>query len=151
MFRGINNVNLDAKGRLGLPLRYREQLTENNIEHLVITIDTNHKCLLLYPLREWDRIEREIESLSSFEQMSRRVKHLLIGHATDLDLDTNGRILIPRELRLYADLEKHVSLVGQGKKLEIWDQSAWVAQRELWLSDPVTAQELPDRLKALAL
>ena len=151
MFRGINNVNLDAKGRLGLPLRYREQLTENNIEHLVITIDTNHKCLLLYPLREWDRIEREIESLSSFEQMSRRVKHLLIGHATDLDLDTNGRILIPRELRLYADLEKHVSLVGQGKKLEIWDQSAWVAQRELWFSDPVTTQELPDRLKALAL
>jgi len=142
MFRGINNVNLDVKGRLGLPLRYREQLTENNIEQLVITIDTNHKCLLLYPLREWDRIEREIESLSSFEQMSRRVKHLLIGHATDLDLDNNGRILIPRELRLYADLEKHVSLVGQGKKLEIWDQSAWVAQRELWLSEPASAQEL---------
>jgi MraZ protein len=151
MFRGISNVNLDAKGRLGLPLRYREQLTVNNIEQLVITIDTNHKCLLLYPLREWDRIEREIESLSSFEQMSRRVKHLLIGHATDLDLDNSGRILIPRELRCYADLEKHVSLVGQGKKLEIWDQSAWVAQRELWLSDPVTAQELPDKLKALAL
>ncbi len=135
-------MNLDVKGRLGLPLRYREQLTENNIEQLVITIDTNHKCLLLYPLREWDRIEREIESLSSFEQMSRRVKHLLIGHATDLDLDNNGRILIPRELRLYADLEKHVSLVGQGKKLEIWDQSAWVAQRELWLSEPASAQEL---------
>lgn len=151
MFRGISNVNLDAKGRLGLPLRYREELTVNNIEQLVITIDTNHKCLLLYPLREWDRIEREIESLSSFEQMSRRVKHLLIGHATDLDLDNSGRILIPRELRCYADLEKHVSLVGQGKKLEIWDQSAWVAQRELWLSDPVTAQELPDKLKALAL
>lgn len=107
--------------------------------------------MLLYPLREWDRIEREIESLSSFEQMSRRVKHLLIGHATDLDLDNNGRILIPRELRLYADLEKHVSLVGQGKKLEIWDQSAWVAQRELWLSEPVSAQELPDKLRALPL
>ncbi|MDG0998931.1 MAG: division/cell wall cluster transcriptional repressor MraZ [Gammaproteobacteria bacterium] len=151
MFRGINNVNLDVKGRLGLPLRYREQLTENNIEQLVITIDTNHKCLLLYPLREWDRIEREIESLSSFEQMSRRVKHLLIGHATDLDLDNNGRILIPRELRLYADLEKHISLVGQGKKLEIWDQSAWVAQRELWLSEPGSAQELPDKLRALPL
>lgn len=144
-------MNLDVKGRLGLPLRYREQLTENNIEQLVITIDTNHKCLLLYPLREWDRIEREIESLSSFEQMSRRVKHLLIGHATDLDLDNNGRILIPRELRLYADLEKHVSLVGQGKKLEIWDQSAWVAQRELWLSEPASAQELPDKLRALPL
>ena len=144
-------MNLDVKGRLGLPLRYREQLTENNIEQLVITIDTNHKCLLLYPLREWDRIEREIESLSSFEQMSRRVKHLLIGHATDLDLDNNGRILIPRELRLYADLEKHVSLVGQGKKLEIWDQAAWVAQRELWFSDPLTTQALPDKLKALAL
>ena len=151
MFRGINNVNLDVKGRLGLPLRYREHLTESNVEQLVITIDTNHKCLLLYPLREWDRIEREIESLSSFEHMSRRVKHLLIGHATDLDIDNNGRILIPRELRLYADLEKHVSLVGQGKKLEIWDQAAWVTQRELWFSDPLTTQALPDKLKALAL
>ena len=50
-----------------------------------------------------------------------------------------------------ADLEKHVSLVGQGKKLEIWDQAAWVAQRELWFSDPLTTQALPDKLKALAL
>ncbi|MFN3165224.1 MAG: division/cell wall cluster transcriptional repressor MraZ, partial [Pseudohongiellaceae bacterium] len=102
MFRGINTINLDAKGRMALPARYREQLLAHGDGRLVVTIDTNHRCLLLYPLNEWEQIERQIESLSSFDPMSQRVKHLLIGHANDLDMDSNGRILLPQELRLYA-------------------------------------------------
>jgi MraZ protein len=105
----------------------------------------------LYPLAEWEQIEREIESLSSFDPMSQRVKHLLIGHATDLELDGNGRILLPQELRSYAELEKHLCLVGQGKKLEIWGQEAWAAQRELWLSESASSAELPEKLRSLAL
>ena len=86
MFRGINSINIDAKGRMAMPSRYREQLSNKCSGQLVVTIDTNHKCLLLYPLPEWEQIERQIESLSSFDPMSQRVKHLLIGHANDLDL-----------------------------------------------------------------
>lgn len=151
MFRGINTVNLDAKGRLAMPARYREQLNEGCGGRLVVTIDTNHRCLLLYPLQEWEQIERQIESLSSFDPMSQRVKHLLIGHANDLEMDGNGRILLPQELRLYAGLEKHICLIGQGKKLEIWSQEAWAQQRDQWLSESTQEGELPEKLRSLAL
>jgi MraZ protein len=138
---------------MAMPSRYREQLTENCSGHLVVTIDTNHRCLLLYPLSEWEQIEREIESLSSFDPMSQRVKHLLIGHANDLELDGSGRVLLPQELRQYAQLEKHVCLIGQGKKLEIWSQDNWNQQRDQWLAESATATEgeLPDKLRSLAL
>jgi len=151
VFRGINTINLDAKGRMAMPARYREQLLSHCSGHLVVTIDTNHRCLLLYPVSEWEQIERQIESLSSFDPMSQRVKHLLIGHANDLELDGSGRILLPQELRQYAQLEKHVCLIGQGKKLEIWDQETWNLQRDQWLSETAMAEELPDKLRSLAL
>ena len=153
MFRGINTINLDAKGRMAMPARYREQLIESCSGHLVVTIDTNHRCLLLYPLSEWEQIERQIESLSSFDPMSQRVKHLLIGHANDLELDGSGRILLSQELRQYAQLEKHVCLIGQGKKLEIWSQDNWNQQRDQWLTESTTTTEgeLPEKLRSLAL
>ena len=134
-----------------MPARYREQLVKSCCGHLVVTIDTNHRCLLLYPLAEWEQIERQIESLSSFDPMSQRVKHLLIGHANDLELDNSGRILLPQELRQYAQLEKHVCLIGQGKKLEIWDQASWTAQRDHCLTENSTEGELLEKLRTLAL
>ena len=118
---------------------------------IFLTIDTNHRCLLLYSLSEWEVIERQIEALSSFDPMSQRVKHLLIGHANDLELDGSGRILLPQELRQYAQLEKHVCLIGQGKKLEIWSQDNWNQQRDQWLTESTTEGELPDKLRSLAL
>ena len=151
MFRGINSINLDAKGRIAMPSRYREQLANHCSGHLVVTIDPNHCCLMLYPLPEWEQIERQIESLSSFDPMSQRVKHLLIGHANDLELDNSGRILLPQELRLYAQLDKHISLIGQGKKLEIWSQDNWSMQRDEWLGQSALEGELPDNLRSLAL
>lgn len=151
MFRGINTINLDVKGRMAMPARYREQLLSHCSGHLVVTIDTNHRCLLLYSLSEWEVIERQIEALSSFDPMSQRVKHLLIGHANDLELDGSGRIPLPQELRQYAQLEKHVCLIGQGKKLEIWSQDNWNQQRDQWLTESTTEGELPDKLRSLAL
>ena len=151
MFRGINTINLDVKGRMAMPARYREQLLSHCSGHLVVTIDTNHRCLLLYSLSEWEVIERQIEALSSFDPMSQRVKRLLIGLANDLELDGSGRILLPQELRQYAQLEKHVCLIGQGKKLEIWSQDNWNQQRDQWLTESTTEGELPDKLRSLAL
>ena len=151
MFRGINSVNLDAKGRIALPSRYRDQLLKSCSGLLVVTIDINHRCLLLYPRAEWEQIERKIESLPSLDANSERVKHLLIGHANDLELDNSGRVLLPQELRLYAALEKHVCLIGQGKKLEIWEQEAWNRQREKWLTENAIDGDLPEMLKTLVL
>ena len=151
MFRGVNTINLDAKGRMAMPARYRDQLQGQCGGHLVATIDTSARCLLLYPVHEWEEIQRKIESLPSFNPTSRRVQRLLIGHATDLELDNSGRILLPQALREYAGLQKHVALIGQGKKLELWDLDTWTSQREQWLSESETEGEIPEDLQSLSL
>lgn len=151
MFRGVNTINLDAKGRMAMPARYREQLQGQCNGHLVATIDTGARCLLLYPVQEWEEIQRKIEALPSFNPTSRRVQRLLIGHATDLELDGSGRILLPQALREYAGLQKQVALVGQGKKLELWDLAGWTEQRERWLSETETEGEIPADLRSLSL
>ena len=151
MFRGINAVNLDVKGRMAIPTRYRGQLQNEAHNRLVVTIDTEERCLLLYPLPIWEEIERKIESLSSFDSRTRRIQRLLIGHATEEELDSNGRLLLPQLLREYANLKKEIVLIGQGKKFEIWDNETWQKGREVWLSDKLANAVLPDELKTLSL
>lgn len=135
MFRGINSVNLDPKGRITLPVSYRTQLQDESNNRVVITVDTEDCCLLLYPFSTWEIIERKVESLPTFNQLTRRIQRLLIGHATELELDGNGRFLIPPLLREHAKLAKSVMLVGQGKKIEIWSEESWTEQRESLFND----------------
>ena len=152
MFRGINAINLDAKGRLTMPVCYRPQLQEEGNGRLVVTIDTEERCLLLYPLTVWEEIEKKIEALPSFNQLTRRIQRLLIGHATEVELDGNGRILVPPLLREYAHFSRRVVLVGQGKKFEIWDEKVWSGEREGWLADGLKqADGIPPELQALSL
>ena len=150
MFRGVNNINLDAKGRLAVPSRYREKLADHCNGQLVITIDTEEKCLLLYPLPQWEEIQRKVESLPSFSPAARRVQRLLIGHATDIQLDANSRVLVPPPLREYAQLEKKTVLLGQGNKLEIWNEDHWQQRRDYWLEENST-QDVPEELRNLSL
>merc|ERR1712000_83427 len=103
--------------------KYREPLAELCGARLVVTIDTEERCLLIYPANEWEVIEAKIEALPSFNKAARRIQRLLIGHATDLELDGSGRILLPQPLREYAYLEKEAVLMGQGKKLELWSKA----------------------------
>ena len=152
MFRGVNNITVDEKGRMVMPTRYRSLVKMNSDGQLIVTIDTEEKCLLLYPLVEWEDIEKKVEALPSFNQYARRIQRLLLGHATDVNMDSNGRLLLPQPLREYAALDKHVVLVGQGKKFELWDEAHWQAQREDWLNITDSAKnDLPDELKALSL
>ncbi|MBT3144097.1 division/cell wall cluster transcriptional repressor MraZ [Neptunomonas phycophila] len=133
MFRGVNQVNLDAKGRLAIPARYRDQISVQCSGHMVLTIDTEERCLLLYPIDDWEEIQEKVNALPSFNPAARRLQRLLIGHATDLDMDGNGRLLIPSLLREYAGLDKKVILLGQGRKFELWDEGAWNETREEYL------------------
>lgn|SRR3990167_10080013 len=152
MFRGLSAVNLDAKGRLAIPTRFRDRLTEQGINQVVVTIDTESPCLLLYPLPEWEVIEQKLESLPSFNAATRRIQRLLMGHATDLELDANGRILLPQLLREHALLTKTVMLVGQGRKIEIWNDATWCDSRAQWLSEEAQAKtDLPSELQSLSL
>jgi MraZ protein len=152
MYRGVNNLNIDAKGRLAIPTKYRQQLQQECAGKLVATIDTEDACLLLYPLPEWEIIENKISGLSSFNKTTRRIQRLLIGHATETEMDSNGRLLIAPALRQYAQLDKPVVLVGQGKKFEIWSEGQWIDKRENWLREGLEdIDDMPDELKNLSL
>ncbi len=150
MFRGVNQINLDAKGRMAIPARYRDKIAACCDGQLVATIDTEERCLLLYPLEEWEAIQEKIEALPSFNPAARRIQRLLIGHATDIDMDGNGRLLLPAPLRDYAELDKKLVLLGQGQKFEIWSESRWLSTREEYLQD-VDSGELPEDLQNLSL
>lgn len=151
MFRGVNAINLDAKGRLAIPTRYRQVLRERCSGNLVATIDTDEPCLLIYPLDEWEIIQQKIEALPSFHPMTRRIQRLLIGHATDLELDKSGRILVPPLLREYASLQRHTILLGQGKKFELWDEGCWNERRGQYLKEASETGEVPVELQSLSL
>jgi len=153
MFRGVNAVNIDAKGRIVMPTRYREGLQGENNGRLVMTIDTEERCLLLYPLIAWEVIESKLAELPSFNSKARRIQRLLIGHATESELDNNGRILLPPLLREYAGLQKRAVLVGQGQKFELWDETHWQERRAAWLAGESLLDDamLPDELKSLSL
>jgi MraZ protein len=134
MFRGIHQVSVDAKGRMSLPARLRDDLAQYDDNGVVVTIDPVSRCLLLYPLSEWELIQQKLDKLPTFQPQARRLQRLLVGHATDLEVDNAGRILLPAPLREFARLDKKLTILGQGKKLEIWSQEEWEAQREDYLS-----------------
>lgn len=149
MFRGINAVNIDPKGRIAIPVRYRSRLQDSQI---ILTIDTEQPCLLLYPFATWEEIERKISALPSFQSETRRIQRLLIGHATELDLDSQGRILLPPLLRDYAGLDKRIIILGQSNKLELWDETRWQTLRAEWINEDLTKSgKFPDELKTISL
>lgn len=152
MFRGVTEISLDAKGRIAMPTRYRERLLERCGGHLVITIDIAEKCLAIYPLPEWENIQQKLDALSSFNPKTAMVKRLLMGNATDVEMDGNGRLLIPTKLRKHANLSKKVVLTGQGKKFELWDEETWDIRSEAWQAEAALDEgELPDDLESLSL
>jgi MraZ protein len=135
MFRGLTTVNLDVKGRLAVPARFRERLAALECGELVLTLNPWDRALWLYPLAEWQVIEQKLSVLSDFDRQSRRTKQMMRGYATDMCCDAQGRILLPQELRDIAGLGKQATLLGQGNKIEIWDTAQWQAERDGWLAD----------------
>ena len=150
MLRGVNHLTLDSKGRLAIPTRYRDVLARQCNNQMVVTVDRDH-CLLLYPMPNWEEIERKLVRLPSFNRQARRLQRLLIGHATECEMDGNGRILLPPPLREFAELEKSVVLIGQGNKFEIWSEAAWTTRRDEWLSASDDAGDMPGEMESLSL
>ncbi|MFO3906730.1 division/cell wall cluster transcriptional repressor MraZ [Enterobacter hormaechei] len=152
MFRGATLVNLDSKGRLSVPTRYRDQLNESASGQMVCTIDINHACLLLYPLPEWEIIEQKLSRLSSMNPQERRVQRLLLGHASECQMDSAGRLLIAPVLRQHAGLTKEVMLVGQFNKFELWDETAWYQRvKEDIDAEQSDSATMSERLQDLSL
>lgn len=135
---------------MSFPSRYRERLQSFCAGELVVTVDRDH-CLLVYPLPEWEEIERKLIRLPSLNRQARRLQRLLIGHATECQMDGSGRILVPPPLREFAELDKKVVLIGQGNKFELWDESVWTTRRDEWLAEAAEDFDLPDELESLSL
>jgi len=151
MFRGVQHINMDAKGRLAMPARQREPLLTLCDGQIVVTIDTQAACLVIYPLPEWEKIQKQLQSLPDLKPAVKRFKRLILGYATDLELDGSGRMVLPAPLREHAHLTKKLVLVGQGNKLELWSEALWLAEREQALLESGPDAELPEELTSLTL
>ena len=141
MFKGIHNINLDGKGRLTIPTKYRNTITDQSNGSMVVTMDTEEKCLLLYPSTVWSSIEKKINDLPSFSKNHRRIQRILVGHAEDLDIDSAGRILLSKPLRLATEMTKKITLIGQGQKFEIWSEEIWNSKVNNWRAEETDESE----------
>jgi MraZ protein len=148
MFQGAAQLNLDSKGRLAIPSRYRDMLLAHCSGQLVLTADADG-CLLLYPQPEWQPIREKLMQLSAFNPRIRALQRFLVGHAEDVVMDAAGRVLISPTLRSFATLDKHVMLVGQGNKCEVWDEARWQAQHEKMIG--FAGGDLPPELEGFTL
>jgi MraZ protein len=151
VFRGVSSLNLDAKGRIAIPTRYRDRLVESCASELVITVDKD-RCLLIYPKPTWLEIEDKLKSLPSFDEAARNLQRLYIGNAHEIDMDGQGRILLPPELRKFANLEKKIALVGQINKFELWDEETWNERQDAWLQKiDLNNIDLPADFKSISI
>ena len=122
MFLGRYAHNLDAKGRLAIPARFREALAEGMV--LTRGID---RCLALYPMAAWRPLAEKVAALPITDADARNFRRLVFAEASDLTLDSQGRVLIPPDLRRYAELEREALVVGVDSSIEIWSPARWAA------------------------
>lgn len=151
MFRGISYLTVDSKGRLAFPAKYRDDVNQSAQGQLIITVDHTDKCLLLYPLPQWLAVENALMSLPNVNKRVRNIQRLILGHAAEVELDSQGRLLLPVPLREYAGLDKRVVLVGQSNKFELWDADAWEAACAEWLKQAQDDAETHDILNQVSL
>jgi MraZ protein len=133
---------------MAIPTRYRERLSARCDSQLIVTVDKDH-CLLVYPLPDWEELERKLVRLPSMNKVARRIVRIMVGYATEVEMDNNGRILVSRELREFAGLEKQGMLIGQGNKFELWNEATWNEKCDAWLSEE-DDDEMPADLQSLS-
>ncbi len=124
MFRGRYEHAIDAKGRLSIPSKFREILTTNYDERLILTNFDN--CLWAYPYKEWQAVEEKVSALPQFKPEVKALQRFFISAACECPVDPNGRIIIPNTLRKYAGLGSDVVLVGMTKRIEVWAADRWM-------------------------
>jgi MraZ protein len=150
MFRGATKITIDDKGRVVVPVRHRGLLSVAGEGRVIVTVDRD-ECLLIYAAPEWERIEQQLTSLPNLNPQARRLQRLMIGHAEELMLDSHGRLALTPELREFAGLGRAAWLVGQGNKLELWDEARWNIQRDEWKKSEQGVTELAAELSTLKL
>ncbi len=148
MFRGSSVHNLDPKGRIIIPSRFRDVIRGGGGDALMIT--RMDKSLFAYALNEWSRIEEKILALAEKSDAMRRFRRVFIGGAFECTFDKQGRVLIPPSLRDYAKLEKEIILVGVLDHFEIWSKDNWDKENQLMESD-MLKEEVRNEISRLGL
>jgi MraZ protein len=151
---GFSTVSIDAKGRLAIPAKYRNDLLANKETHIIVTRDPQYPSLKIYPGSMWNEISKRLQSLQGLDPIVRNLQWTILGNASVSEFDPKGRmlILIPSELRDYAEIAttEKISLVGMGNKFEIWNENNWeMRQTGGSLSTEILEVVLPESVKAL--
>ncbi len=150
MFRGVSKLNLDAKGRFAIPVKYRDELQVLCGDQLIVTVDPD-LCLLVYPKPHWEAIETSLMQKSNMDKRVRRLQRLLTGFAVDCEMTAQGRIQLTPALREFAGLDKQVVLVGQGNKFELWDETRWHDLSMDWVKQEQDSDDLSEALMDISI
>jgi MraZ protein len=145
IFRGRYEYTIDPKGRVNIPSRFREQLSDTGMENVVITNYSG--CLYAYPVAGWERIEEKLAvKVSSVNRKKNAFVRFFVGGAVEVSPDKQGRILIPPSLRSYAGLDRDVVIIGMPNRFEIWDRERWDVEVSRFekegFEDPELAREI---------
>lgn len=136
---------MDSKGRMAIPARIREQLVGEGSSQIWLTAHMYERCLLIYSAPEWAPVLAKVQALPAGNEQVRKIQRRFMGQAVNLEMDANGRVLVPPTLRDFAHLDKKLMLVGLGNKLELWNEDSWNA-----LMDQSTDGDLPTELENLS-
>ena len=152
---GFTTISIDSKGRLAIPAKYREHLLANQENQIVVTRDPQYPSLKIYPGSAWTQIAAGLKSLQGLDPIVRNLQWTILGNANVSDFDPSGRmlILIPAELRNYADIDhkNKIALVGMGNKFEICNEQNWeMRQTGGSLSTEILEVVLPESIKTMA-
>jgi MraZ protein len=146
MFRGRYDHAIDSKGRISIPFKFREILSKKYDDRLVLT-NYDH-CLVAFPYDEWMAIEEKVKNLSHFRKDAKVFLRFFYSSGIECPIDKQGRLLIPQTLRDYANLQKEIVLVGEGRKIEIWNKERW---EEAFRKSQETFEQVTDALSEFGL
>lgn len=128
MLTGEFQHSIDIKGRMIMPAKFRDELGEK-----FVATKGLDKCLFIFPLSQWEELDKQLSELSLSK--GREIQRFFYGGMTNCEIDKQGRILIPANLRDYAELEKDIIVIGLNKRAEIWSKSNWDKQNEKFIMD----------------
>ena len=148
MFLGRFVHTIDSKGRVSVPVKFREILSQHHEDILIVTAELGDHCLVAYPKEEWRVVAEKTKSLPMMRPEVKDWMRLFYSSATDCSVDRQGRILIPPNLREYAKFGKEVVLIGMLNKIEIWDSKRW---KEKESQMPKSFEKISEALAGLGL
>ena len=152
---GFNSLSMDAKGRIAIPARYRNDFRNQNQSALVITKDPQYPSLKIYSDKEWEKISKKLQSLQGLDPIVRNLQWTILGNAYETEIDVEGRMLvrIPSDLQEYSEIidQKQIALVGMGNKFEVWNINNWqMRQTGGSLSTEILDVVLPESIKEMS-